>query len=105
MKNGKKWAEGLEADEKADLVFANLVSKHLKSNAIALTKTCSHRKGCGQTSRVDALRQSDYKGAKQFEFNLKGAVLASDAFSPSMIVSASSCRWDPCIYSTGRINT
>jgi phosphoribosylaminoimidazolecarboxamide formyltransferase/IMP cyclohydrolase len=38
-------------------------------------------KGCGQTSRIDALRQSIEK-AKQFNFNLSGAVMASDAFFP-----------------------
>ena len=38
-------------------------------------------KGCGQTSRVDAVRQSIDK-AKQFNFDLHGAVLASDAFFP-----------------------
>ncbi len=68
--------------EKADLAFANIVCKHLKSNAIALVKNkqlCG--KGCGQTSRVDALRQSIEK-AKQFQFDLQGAVLASDAFFP-----------------------
>jgi len=70
------------ATEKADLVFANLVCKHLKSNAIALIKNKQLvGKGCGQTSRIDALRQSVDK-AKQFKFNLTGAVLASDAFFP-----------------------
>jgi phosphoribosylaminoimidazolecarboxamide formyltransferase/IMP cyclohydrolase len=68
--------------EKADLVFANLVCKHLKSNAIALVKNKQLiGKGCGQTSRIDALRQSLEK-ARQFSFDLKGAVLASDAFFP-----------------------
>jgi phosphoribosylaminoimidazolecarboxamide formyltransferase/IMP cyclohydrolase len=38
-------------------------------------------KGCGQTSRIDSLRQSVEK-AKQFQFDLNGAVLASDAFFP-----------------------
>jgi phosphoribosylaminoimidazolecarboxamide formyltransferase/IMP cyclohydrolase len=38
-------------------------------------------KGCGQTSRIDALRQSIEK-AKQFNFDLHGAVMASDAFFP-----------------------
>jgi phosphoribosylaminoimidazolecarboxamide formyltransferase/IMP cyclohydrolase len=70
------------AAEKEDLIFANIVCKHLKSNAIALVK---HKqllgKGCGQTSRIDALRQSIDK-AKQFSFDLDGAVLASDAFFP-----------------------
>ncbi|HTQ28918.1 MAG TPA: bifunctional phosphoribosylaminoimidazolecarboxamide formyltransferase/IMP cyclohydrolase [Puia sp.] len=84
--NFSKWEEagGREstAAEKEDLVFANLVCKHLKSNAIALVK---HKqligKGCGQTSRVDALRQAIEK-ARQFSFDLTGAVLASDAFFP-----------------------
>jgi phosphoribosylaminoimidazolecarboxamide formyltransferase/IMP cyclohydrolase len=69
-------------DEKADLEFANLVCKHLKSNAIAIVKKGQLiGKGCGQTSRIDALRQAIEK-AGQFNFDLKGAVLASDAFFP-----------------------
>ncbi|MBA2500713.1 MAG: bifunctional phosphoribosylaminoimidazolecarboxamide formyltransferase/IMP cyclohydrolase [Chitinophagaceae bacterium] len=68
--------------EKEDLVFANLVCKHLKSNAIALVKNKQLiGKGCGQTSRIDALRQAIEK-ANQFEFNLQDAVMASDAFFP-----------------------
>ena len=68
--------------ERADLVFANLVCKHLKSNAIALVKNRQLiGKGCGQTSRIDSLRQSIEK-SKQFNFSLDGAVLASDAFFP-----------------------
>ena len=68
--------------EKEDLEFANLVCKHLKSNAIALVKNKQLiGKGCGQTSRIDSLRQSIEK-AKQFNFDLHGAVLASDAFFP-----------------------
>ncbi len=70
------------AGEKEDLIFANIVCKHLKSNAIALVKNKQlYGKGCGQTSRIDALRQSIDK-SKQFNFDLKGAVLASDAFFP-----------------------
>jgi len=70
------------AAERSDLVFANLVCKHLKSNAIALVKNKQLiGKGCGQTSRVDALRQALEK-ARQFQFDLSGAVLASDAFFP-----------------------
>ncbi len=70
------------AEERADLDFANIVCKHLKSNAIALIKnTQLIGKGCGQTSRIDSLRQSIDK-AKQFKFDLRGAVLASDAFFP-----------------------
>ena len=38
-------------------------------------------KGCGQTSRIDALRHAIEK-AHQFNFDLHGAVLASDAFFP-----------------------
>jgi phosphoribosylaminoimidazolecarboxamide formyltransferase/IMP cyclohydrolase len=84
--NYSKWEEtgGREttAAEKADLSFANLVCKHLKSNAIALVKNKQLiGKGCGQTSRVDALRHALEK-ARQFEFDLKGAVMASDAFFP-----------------------
>jgi len=68
--------------EKEDLIFANLVCKHLKSNAIALVKNKQLiGKGCGQTSRIDALRHAIEK-AKQFNFDLKDAVLASDAFFP-----------------------
>ncbi len=68
--------------EKENLEFANIVCKHLKSNAIALvTNKQLVGKGCGQTSRVDALRHAIEK-AKQFNFDLKGAVLASDAFFP-----------------------
>jgi phosphoribosylaminoimidazolecarboxamide formyltransferase / IMP cyclohydrolase len=84
--NYKEWKEagGREttASEKEDLIFANLVCKHLKSNAIALVKNKQLiGKGCGQTSRIDALRQALEK-AKQFNFDLKGAVMASDAFFP-----------------------
>ena len=84
--NFTEWKEegGREttAKEKEDLVFANLVCKHLKSNAIALVKNKQLLgKGCGQTSRIDALRQAVEK-AKQFNFDLHGAVMASDAFFP-----------------------
>jgi phosphoribosylaminoimidazolecarboxamide formyltransferase/IMP cyclohydrolase len=68
--------------EKEDLIFGNIICKHLKSNAIALIKNNQLvGKGCGQTSRVDALRHAIEK-AKQFKFDLKGASLASDAFFP-----------------------
>jgi len=84
--NYKEWKEvgGREASsqEKQDLVFANILCKHLKSNAIALVKNRQLiGKGCGQTSRIDSLRQSIEK-AGQFQFDLNGAVLASDAFFP-----------------------
>ena len=68
--------------EKGDLEFANLVCKHLKSNAIVLVKNKQLiGKGCGQTSRIDSLRQAVEK-ARQFKFDLSGAVMASDAFFP-----------------------
>jgi phosphoribosylaminoimidazolecarboxamide formyltransferase/IMP cyclohydrolase len=84
--NYAEWKEagGRETteNEKQDLVFANIVCKHLKSNAIALVKNKQLiGKGCGQTSRIDSLRQAIEK-AKQFNFDLKGAVMASDAFFP-----------------------
>ena len=68
--------------EKEDLIFANLVCKHLKSNAIAIVKNKQLLgKGAGQTSRVDALRHAIEK-ANQFEFDLQNSVVASDAFFP-----------------------
>jgi len=70
------------ADEREDLIFANLVCKHLKSNAIVLVKNRQLLgKGCGQTSRIDSLRQAIEK-ARQFNFDLHEAVMASDAFFP-----------------------
>lgn len=84
--NFTDWKEvgGKETDTavRKDLVFANIVCKHLKSNAITLVKDLQLvGKGCGQTSRIDSLRQAVEK-AKQFSFNLSGAVMASDAFFP-----------------------
>ena len=84
--NFTEWKEvgGREttASEKEDLAFANLIAKHLKSNSIALVKNKQLiGKGCGQTSRIDSLRQSIEK-ARQFNFDLAGAALASDAFFP-----------------------
>jgi phosphoribosylaminoimidazolecarboxamide formyltransferase/IMP cyclohydrolase len=68
--------------EKESLQFANIICKHLKSNAIALIKGKQLvGKGCGQTSRIDALKHAIEK-ANQFNFSLQGAVLASDAFFP-----------------------
>ncbi len=66
----------------ADLLFANICAKHLKSNTIALVRDGQLiGMGCGQTSRVDALRQAISK-AKGFGFDLQGAAMASDAFFP-----------------------
>lgn len=68
--------------ETDDLLFANKMVKHLKSNAIALVKNKQLVGiGTGQTSRVDALKQAIAK-AKQMELEIKGAVMASDAFFP-----------------------
>lgn len=70
------------AEELVDLVFANIIVKHTKSNAIVLVKGQQLlASGVGQTSRVDALNQSIQK-ALHFEFDLQGAVMASDAFFP-----------------------
>jgi phosphoribosylaminoimidazolecarboxamide formyltransferase/IMP cyclohydrolase len=84
--NFKEWKETggrpCSEKEKQDLAFANTICKHLKSNAIALVKDRQLiGKGCGQTSRIDSLRQALEK-AKQFNFDLQGAVMASDAFFP-----------------------
>lgn len=65
-----------------ELLFAEKCAKHLKSNTIAITKNRQLiGMGCGQTSRVDALRQAIAK-AKAFGFDVSGAVMASDAFFP-----------------------
>jgi len=70
------------AAEIEDLIFANKLVKHTKSNAIVLAKNKQLvASGTGQTSRVDALKQAIEK-AKSFHFDLKGAVMASDAFFP-----------------------
>lgn len=65
-----------------DLIFANKLVKHSKSNAIVLAKNgMLISSGIGQTSRVDSLRQAIAK-AQSFGFDLKGSVMASDAFFP-----------------------
>ena len=70
------------ATEIQDLLFANKLVKHTKSNTIILAKNGQLlASGTGQTSRVDALRQAIHK-AKSFRFDLNGAVMASDAFFP-----------------------
>lgn len=69
-------------DEIKDLLFANKLVKHTKSNTIVLAKNGQLlASGTGQTSRVDALRQAIAK-AQSFGFDLNGAVMASDAFFP-----------------------
>ena len=70
------------ADELRDLEFANKIVKHTKSNTIVLAKNNQLlASGVGQTSRVDALQQAIVK-ANNFGFDLKGSVMASDAFFP-----------------------
>lgn len=69
-------------EEIEDLLFASKLCKHTKSNTIVLAKNkqlCAS--GTGQTSRVDALNQAIHK-ANSFDFDLDGAVMASDAFFP-----------------------
>jgi len=69
-------------EEYQDMVFANKIVKHSRSNAIVLAKgkqLCAS--GIGQTSRIDALHQAIDK-ARAFGFALDGAVMASDAFFP-----------------------
>ncbi len=59
-----------------------MATKHLKSNSVALVKDGTLlAMGCGQTSRIDALKQAVEKAGK-FGFSLKGAVLSSEAFFP-----------------------
>lgn len=69
-------------DEVTDMLFANVIVKHSKSNAIVLVRDKQLiASGVGQTSRVDALRHAIEK-AKSFGFDLQGTVMASDAFFP-----------------------
>ncbi len=70
------------ATELEDLLFASKICKHTKSNTIVLVKGRQlFASGTGQTSRVDALKQAIDK-AQSFDFDLQGAVMASDAFFP-----------------------
>lgn len=68
--------------EQQDIIFGEKIVKHLKSNAICLVKDGQLiGSGCGQTSRIDALKQAIAK-AHHYEFEIKGAILSSDAFFP-----------------------
>ena len=70
------------ASEVKDLLFASKICKHTKSNTIVFAKNQQLiASGTGQTSRVDALKHAIEK-AMNFEFDLTGAVMASDAFFP-----------------------
>ena len=66
----------------SDMLFADIVVKHTKSNTIVLAKNKQLIGiGCGQTSRIDALKGAINK-ANEFGFDLANAVMASDAFFP-----------------------
>lgn len=68
--------------ELEDMIFATKIVKHTKSNAIVLVKNKQLiGSGTGQTSRIDAMKQAVHK-ARTFNFDVHGAVLASDAFFP-----------------------
>lgn len=70
------------ASEIKDMLFANKIVKHSKSNTIVLARNGQLiGSGVGQTSRVDALKQAIEK-ARSFKLELNGAVMASDAFFP-----------------------
>lgn len=70
------------AEQLNDLYFANKIVKHTKSNTIVFAKNNTLvASGVGQTSRVDALKQAIEK-AQSFGFDIKGSVMASDAFFP-----------------------
>ncbi len=75
--------------ERADLVFAFRVAKHVKSNAIVYAKDgATVGIGAGQMSRVDSSRIAAWKAAEAAkaaglsETLAKGSVVASDAFFP-----------------------
>ncbi|MEO0058916.1 MAG: hypothetical protein RLZZ312_563, partial [Bacteroidota bacterium] len=71
-----------KSSEIDDLIFASKICKNTKSNTIVFAKNNTLiSSGTGQTSRVDALVQAVDK-AKNFGFDLNGAVMASDAFFP-----------------------
>jgi phosphoribosylaminoimidazolecarboxamide formyltransferase/IMP cyclohydrolase len=66
----------------SDMMFADIIVKHTKSNTIVLAKNKQLVGiGCGQTSRIDALKGAISK-SKEYGFSLQGAVMASDAFFP-----------------------
>ena len=54
----------------SDLIFASKICKHTKSNAIVLVKNKQLLgSGCGQTSRVDALKQAILESEKVLDFH------------------------------------
>lgn len=77
-----KGAREATKEELADLIFAQKIVKHTKSNAIVLAKNRQLLgSGMGQTSRVNALKHAIEK-ARHFNLDLHGAVMGSDAFFP-----------------------
>jgi phosphoribosylaminoimidazolecarboxamide formyltransferase / IMP cyclohydrolase len=75
--------------EIADLIFADAVAKHVKSNAIVFAKDgATVGIGAGQPSRVDSAKIAVAKAGEMqkaaglAESPVKGAVMASDAFFP-----------------------
>ena len=87
--------KNISEKQKMDLIFANKICKHSKSNAITITKNNQLiGSGVGQPSRIDALKQAINK-AKSFGFNLRGAVISSDAFFPfsDCVKIASKHKW------------
>jgi phosphoribosylaminoimidazolecarboxamide formyltransferase / IMP cyclohydrolase len=75
--------------EIADLLFADTVAKHVKSNAIVFAKGgATVGIGAGQMSRVDSVRIAAMKAAEAAanaglpEPPTRGSVVASDAFYP-----------------------
>jgi phosphoribosylaminoimidazolecarboxamide formyltransferase/IMP cyclohydrolase len=86
IETGKEWKLATETSlneaQMLDLEFGIKAVKHLKSNGIALVKNQQLiGMGCGQVSRIDALEHAIHK-ATEFGFDLKGAIMASDAFFP-----------------------
>lgn len=74
--------KAVTSEQLEELIFANKIVKHSKSNAIVFVKdNMLIASGIGQTSRVDALKQAIAK-AESFGFSLQGAAMASDAFFP-----------------------
>ncbi len=74
--------KAVSAERMRDLIFANKIAKHTKSNTIVLAKNQQLiASGTGQTSRVDALKQAIEK-AHAFNLSLEDSVMASDAFFP-----------------------
>jgi phosphoribosylaminoimidazolecarboxamide formyltransferase/IMP cyclohydrolase len=77
-----KTSSGSTDNQIEDLIFANKIVKHTKSNTIVFAKGKQLiSSGTGQTSRIDACHQAIEK-AQNFGFDLNSAVMASDAFFP-----------------------